>query len=65
MKTRKWEQVIRDAIKRCGKTGAELARCAGVPQPVLSRFVAGTRSVSLLTAERLAAVVGIELKRKG
>ena len=61
MKMQSWSTTLRSAISASGKTDTELARLAGVPQPVLSRFRTGERSLSLESAERIAGVVGIVL----
>ena len=45
-----------------GTTMAEIAREAGVVQPVLHRFVKGERDLTLRTADKLAAYFGMELK---
>jgi plasmid maintenance system antidote protein VapI len=57
-------EVLRASIKSDGRTGTQIAADAGVPQPVLSRFVRGKRDVTLGTADRLAVTLGLELKLK-
>lgn len=47
-----------------GATVASIAREAGIPQPVLHRFVRGTRSLTLETASKLAETLGLVLKGK-
>jgi transcriptional regulator with XRE-family HTH domain len=56
-----WSTTLRCAISASGKTDTELARLAGVPQPVLSRFRTGSRSLSLESAEKIAGVIGVVL----
>jgi len=41
----------------------EITRQTGVDHSQLSRFMRGERGLSITTAERVAAVVGLELKR--
>ena len=43
-------------------TRYEISKLSGVPESVLSRFVRGHRSVGLDTVDRLARVLGLELK---
>ena len=42
-----------------------VAAAAGVPQPVLSRFMRGDRDVMLGTAQKLADHFGLELRPRG
>jgi plasmid maintenance system antidote protein VapI len=55
-------EALKKAIENSGKTVAEIAREAGVVQPVLHRFVKGERDLTLRTADKLAAYFGMELK---
>ena len=57
------EQVVR-AIEGCGMNRAALARESGVSEGELSRVVAGTRSMTLKTLERLAPHIGVSIKVK-
>jgi plasmid maintenance system antidote protein VapI len=50
---------LRDRIERDGRSAYELASDAEVDRSVLSRFLAGQRSITLETADRLAAVLRI------
>lgn len=52
---------LRDAIQSSGMTCYALANKAGLSQSVLSRFTSGERDISLGTAGKLAAVLGLEL----
>ena len=56
------EAQLQQAILRSGMTRYRLAQLSGVSEAVLSRFVAGKRTVTLTTAARLAGVLGLELK---
>jgi hypothetical protein len=43
-----------------------IANAAGLPYPVVYRFAKGQRKgLSLASAEKLAAVLGMELRKKG
>jgi plasmid maintenance system antidote protein VapI len=55
-------EVLRASIKGDGRTVTQIASDAGVPQPVLSRFVRGERGITLKIADRVAVVLGLELK---
>jgi plasmid maintenance system antidote protein VapI len=52
---------LRRAITARGGSLYELAEQAGVDRSVLSRFVAGRRTITLETADRLAAVLKVRL----
>lgn len=53
--------VLRDAIRDSGMTLTRLAELAKVPVPSLSHFMRGTRSLSLPVAEKLIAVLGVQV----
>jgi plasmid maintenance system antidote protein VapI len=52
--------VLRKAIENSGKPLTGLARECGVPQPMLTRFMAGY-DIRLATAEKLADYFGLKL----
>jgi hypothetical protein len=52
---------LREAVKSCGQTVTAIAEASGVPQPVLQRFVAGQRGITLDTAGKLAAYLRLSL----
>jgi transcriptional regulator with XRE-family HTH domain len=52
---------LRELIAAAGPSVYELARDAGVDRSVLSRFLAGKRTITLETADRLAAVLKLRL----
>jgi transcriptional regulator with XRE-family HTH domain len=52
---------LRELIAAAGPSVYELARNAGVDRSVLSRFLAGKRTITLETADRLAAVLKIRI----
>lgn len=53
--------VLRDAIRKCGESANALADKTGVPQPTITRFLAGA-DMKLETAGKLAAYLGLKLK---
>ena len=62
MKTETYlENQIRVAIRRSGLSVYRLAKDSGVSQPVLCRFVNGTRGINLTTASKLVEILGLEL----
>ena len=63
----KLAEQLKAAIGKSGLSVYRLAKQAGVPQPVLWRFVKGQRDLTLSTASKVARVLGLELrpKRKG
>jgi plasmid maintenance system antidote protein VapI len=52
---------LRERIAAAGPSVYELARDAGVDRSVLSRFLTGKRTITLETADRLAAVLKLRL----
>ncbi len=58
-----WEELFRDAIRDADCPLMEITRQTGIDHSQLSRFMRGERGLSITTAERVAAVVGLELKR--
>jgi transcriptional regulator with XRE-family HTH domain len=52
---------LRELIAAAGPSVYELARDAGVDRSVLSRFLAGKRTITLETADRLAVVLKLRL----
>jgi plasmid maintenance system antidote protein VapI len=52
---------LRDLIAGAGPSVYELARDAGVDRSVLSRFLAGKRTITLETADRLAKLLKLRL----
>jgi plasmid maintenance system antidote protein VapI len=53
---------LRRAIVNCGETEYRVAKESGVPQPVLNRFLRGERGISLETAAKLSAYLGLHLR---
>ena len=58
-------EVLRNAIEESGQSVYGIAKAADIPQPVLHRFYAGERDLTLATANKLAVYFGLELKPKG
>lgn len=54
---------LRNAITRSGESANAIARATGVPQPTITRFLAGA-DMKLSTAAKLAGYLGLELKVK-
>jgi hypothetical protein len=52
---------LRQAVRSCGKPTLTIAQAAGIPQPVLQRFLSGERGIMLDTAGKLAAYLGLAL----
>jgi hypothetical protein len=57
-------EVLKKAIAVSGQTVSGIARGAGIPQPVLCRFVQGERDLTLYTAEKLAIYFSLELRQR-
>ena len=52
------------AIDRCGLNRKQIADKAGISYSIIHGFCAGTRSVTLDTASKIADIVGIEFRLK-
>lgn len=52
---------LRDALSKSELTGYAIGKSAGVDAGQISRFIAGERDLTLSTAAKLAAVLGLEL----
>jgi len=59
-----WEATFRKAIEESGLSLYAIAKQTGIDQSQLSRFMRSERGLSIKTAERLAAIVGIKLERE-
>jgi plasmid maintenance system antidote protein VapI len=57
-------ETLRKAIEASGETVADIARGAGIAQPVLHRFVKGERDLTLRTAEKLVRYFGLQLRQR-
>jgi transcriptional regulator with XRE-family HTH domain len=61
-------QQLKHAIKQSGLTVYRIGELSGIDKAALSRFLNGKLSLRLLTVDKLADVLGLELKarkRKG
>lgn len=56
---------LRREIRDCGLSGYALAELADVARPMISRFVAGDRSLSLETVDKLARALRLQLAPNG
>jgi len=54
-------ETIRKAIRGHDQTAGAIAKGAGVARSQLSRLLSGERGLSIETAERLAAYLGLEI----
>ena len=52
---------LQAAIKSCGKTLYAVSQESGVSAPILQRFMSGERGITLDTAGKLAAYLGLGL----
>jgi plasmid maintenance system antidote protein VapI len=57
-------QTLRKAVRDSGLSLYAIAAAAGLKRPSLSRFMAGTQSLRLDMADRLAAYFGLELRTR-
>ena len=55
---------LRQAIADSGQTEYAIAKGSGVSQSVVNRFVHGERGISLETASRLCAYLGLDLTHR-
>lgn len=55
-------EIIRNAIRRSGKSANEIAKATGIPQTTVSRFLRG-EEISVGRAGKLAAYFGLALQR--
>ena len=53
---------LRAAFAESGLSRFELARRAGISYAIVHRFVGGDRDITLGTASKLCAVLGLELR---
>jgi len=58
-------ETLRKAIEDSGQNLAEIGRAAGIPQPVLWRFAAGKRDLTLRTADKLLDFFDLEIRPRG
>ena len=56
---------LRDTLAKSALTAYSLGKSAGVDPGQISRFISGERDLTLSTAAKLAAVLGMELRPVG
>ena len=59
-----WADILRRAVTASGKTHYRLHIETKLSETQISRFMAGTHGLSLKSAEKLAAVLGLELAER-
>lgn len=62
-KSEKLSDQLRGAVSDSGLSVNAVARIAGIPQPVLSRFMSNERGLSLESAEKLAHAFSMRLTK--
>lgn len=62
MKNKGLEAQLREAIESSGISRNQLSQLSGVDPAQLSYFVHGQRSLTLKSAEKIATVLGLELR---
>jgi len=60
-KREKPSDVVRRAVADSGLCNSQVCRAAGLNEAVLSRFMAGTRNLTLTTLDALAPVLGLRI----
>jgi hypothetical protein len=55
-------ETLKEAIRHSKLSVYQIAKDAGVSQIVLSRFLSGERDIRMATADRVAAVLGLQLR---
>ena len=58
-------ETLRTAITESGENLAAIGRAADIPQPVLWRFMAGERDLTLRTADKLLSYFDLEIRPAG
>lgn len=58
-------ETLRATLILDGRSATAIARQAGLPQPVVTRFLKGQRTLSSRSLDRLAAELGLELRHAG
>jgi ribosome-binding protein aMBF1 (putative translation factor) len=55
-------QGLRAAIQKSGRSVYQISKEANVSQIVISRFLSGERDIRMETADRLADILGLQIK---
>ena len=58
-------EALKKAIRDSGQTEEQIAKQAGVPPIVISRFLSGERDIRMATADKLAAALHLRLTNRG
>ncbi|HPF37591.1 MAG TPA: hypothetical protein PK093_03025 [Phycisphaerae bacterium] len=58
-----WNEVLRKACERDKRTTYAIARDSGLAVAPLSRFIAGTQTITLTSAMKLADTLGYRLTK--
>jgi transcriptional regulator with XRE-family HTH domain len=56
-----WSEQLRQAIRASGLTGYQLSKQTGISEAQISRFLRGQRNLTIASAEKLGAAVGLSL----
>ena len=64
MKRKNIVDTLREAIEESGYTKTQLAELSGVDKGQISRFVNEERTLTLESAEKIAKVLKLELKKR-
>jgi transcriptional regulator with XRE-family HTH domain len=56
---------IRKAIRDCGLTRYRLSQLTGIHESTLSKFMSGSRGLSMAGLDALAPVIRMEVRSKG
>lgn len=59
----RFAETLRNALRQCSVSQNQIARDTRIPQPVLSRFISGERSLKLETIAVLLDYLGFEMRR--
>lgn len=62
MKRETVEEIVRRAILSSQMSRYEISKQSGVPESMLSRFVAGSHGMTLQTLEKLRDVLHLEIR---
>lgn len=59
-----FSDLLRDAIRESGLSAYAVAKRSGVAIQMITRWLAGERDITLTTADRIAAGLGIDPRKK-
>ena len=58
-------EIIQEELKDGSESAYELAKDSGIDRSVLSRFLAGKRTMTLESADKLAELLKLRIERRG